>query len=81
MEIGLVSEEGKVFFTQVAGFLARRIVNELKVGDSVHIGNRFGMIKFGSRVDVFVSENWIPVVSLNDKVIAGETILFELKNK
>ena len=81
MEIGLVSEEGKVFFTQVAGFLARRIVNELKVGDSVHIGNKFGMIKFGSRVDIFVSENWSPVVSLNDKVTAGETILFELKNK
>lgn len=81
MEIGLVSEFGRVFYTQVAGFLARRIVNELKIGDSVNIGDRFGMIKFGSRVDVFVPENWTPVAHLNDNVKAGETILFELKNK
>ncbi|MGB5288248.1 MAG: phosphatidylserine decarboxylase [Ignavibacteriaceae bacterium] len=45
------------------------------------MGDRFGMIKFGSRVDVFVSEKWTPVAGLNDKVTAGETILFELKNK
>jgi len=81
MEIGLISDEGKVFFTQVAGFLARRIVNELKVGDSVNIGERFGMIKFGSRVDVFTPENWTPIAKLNDNVKAGETVLFELKNK
>jgi phosphatidylserine decarboxylase len=81
MEIGLVSEEGKVFFTQVAGFLARRIVNELKIGDTVNIGDRFGMIKFGSRVDVFAPENWTPVAKLNDNVKAGETVLFKLKNK
>jgi phosphatidylserine decarboxylase len=81
MEIGLVSEEGKVFFTQVAGFLARRIVNELNIGDTVNIGDRFGMIKFGSRVDVFAPENWTPVAKLNDNVKAGETVLFKLKNK
>lgn len=81
MEIGLISEEGKVFFTQVAGFLARRIVNELKIGDTVNIGDRFGMIKFGSRVDVFAPENWTPVAKLNDNVKAGETVLFKLKNK
>lgn len=80
MEIGLISEKGKILFTQVAGFLARRIVNELSVGDSVVIGERFGMIKFGSRVDVFVPRNWKPAVKLNDKVTAGETILFELKD-
>ncbi len=80
MEIGLVSEKGKVLFTQVAGFLARRIVNELNVGDSVRIGERFGMIKFGSRVDVFVPSDWKPVIKLNDHVTAGETILFELKD-
>jgi len=81
MEIGIVSNEGKVFFTQVAGFLARRIVNELKIGDTVNIGERFGMIKFGSRVDVYVPENWTAVAKLNDNVKAGETVLFELKNK
>jgi len=79
METGIVSDGDKILFTQIAGFLARRIVNDLKVGDNVNIGERFGMIKFGSRVDVFVPGSWNPVVKLNDNVQAGETILFELK--
>jgi len=79
METGIVSEGNKILFTQIAGFLARRIVNDLKVGDNVNIGDRFGMIKFGSRVDIFVPGSWNPVVKLNDNVQAGETILFELK--
>jgi phosphatidylserine decarboxylase len=78
MEIGLNSTSGKVLFTQVAGFLARRIVTELNIGDTVKIGTRFGMIKFGSRVDVFAPGNFRPTVNLNDKVQAGETILFEI---
>ena len=80
METGIVSDGNKILFTQIAGFLARRIVNDLKIGDNVTIGERFGMIKFGSRVDVFVPEKWKPVVQLNDNVHAGETILFELKD-
>lgn len=81
MEIGILSNYGKVLFTQIAGFLARRIVNDLKINDEVTIGERFGMIKFGSRVDVFVPKNWAPIVKLNDNASAGETILFELKDK
>ena len=77
MEIGINSNYGKILFTQVAGFLARRIVTELNVGDRVRIGDRFGMIKFGSRVDVFVPADFKSSVKLNDRVIAGETILFE----
>jgi phosphatidylserine decarboxylase len=80
METGLVTKHGKILFTQIAGFIARRIVNDLKIGDSVMIGNRYGMIKFGSRVDIFVSSDWIPAVKLEDNVTAGETILFKLKN-
>ncbi len=76
-EFGIESKYGKVFFTQVAGFVARRIVYEIKEGDSVKMGNRFGMIKFGSRVDVIVSKDWNERVSLNQSVKAGETILFE----
>lgn len=79
MEIGINSAEGKVFFNQVAGFVARRIVNELSLNQKVKIGERFGMIKFGSRVDVICSKNWEPKVAANDKVSAGESILFELK--
>jgi phosphatidylserine decarboxylase len=80
METGIIADGDKILFTQIAGFLARRIVNDLKVGDDVTIGERFGMIKFGSRVDVFVPGKWKPVVQLNDNVHAGETILFELKD-
>ncbi|GBD90499.1 phosphatidylserine decarboxylase [bacterium BMS3Abin04] len=77
-EIGIQGKNGKVFFTQVAGFIARRIVSTLHKRDSVNIGNRFGMIKFGSRSDVLVPANWKVIVKEGDKVKAGETILFEL---
>ena len=80
METGIVSDGDKILFTQIAGFLARRIVNDLKIGDNVTIGERFGMIKFGSRVDIFVPKKWKPAVQLNDNVFAGETILFEMKD-
>ena len=79
-EFGIKSEYGKIFFTKVAGFIARRIVFDIKFGDSVAIGKRFGMIKFGSRADVVVPENWHPKVKNGDHVTAGETILFELTN-
>jgi phosphatidylserine decarboxylase len=79
-EFGINGEYGKVFFTQVAGFVARRIVYEIKPGDEVKIGERFGMIKFGSRVDVVVPAEWQPKVNVGERVTAGESILFELKN-
>ncbi len=78
MEIGITNTNGKIFFTQVAGFVARRIVNELTAGDEVKIGERFGMIKFGSRVDVIAPLNWKPIVKKDQNVTAGESILFEL---
>jgi phosphatidylserine decarboxylase len=77
-EFGIQGKYGKVFFTQVAGFVARRIVYELKEGNSVQQGSRFGMIKFGSRVDVVVPFDWIEKVKKDDHVTAGETILFEM---
>lgn len=78
-EIGINSKFGKMLFTQIAGFIARRIVCNLKVGDNVTMGNRFGMIKFGSRSDVIVPKNWKLKVKVGDKVTAGETILFEME--
>ncbi|MBX2976192.1 MAG: phosphatidylserine decarboxylase family protein [Ignavibacteriaceae bacterium] len=80
-EIGISSKFGKVFFTQVAGFVARRIVFELNVGDSVTAGNRFGMIKFGSRVDVIVPHECEVLVKKDEIVRAGETILFKFPRK
>ena len=78
-EFGITSKYGKVLFTQVAGMVARRIVYDLKLGDSVKMGNRFGMIKFGSRVDVVVPKKWDLKVKVNDLTTAGETILFDIK--
>ncbi|MBS3945656.1 MAG: phosphatidylserine decarboxylase family protein [Melioribacter sp.] len=76
-EIGITCKFGKMLFTQVAGFIARRIVFDLKLGDSVSIGDRFGMIKFGSRSDVVVPKEWKLKVKLGDVVTAGQTVLFE----
>ncbi len=80
-EYGISSKHGKVFFTQVAGFVARRIVYEVKKGDQVRAGERFGMIKFGSRVDVIVPADWNTKIKKDDIVTAGETILFEYQGK
>ncbi len=75
-EIAIDSHLGKVLFTQVAGFVARRIVYDLKQGEQVSMGNRFGMIKFGSRVDVWVGQGFSSQVKVGDIVRAGETVLF-----
>lgn len=76
-EIGINYGDGKLLFTQVAGFVARRIVYDLKLNDEVKIGERFGMIKFGSRVDVIIPKDWKIKVNEGETVKAGETILFE----
>jgi phosphatidylserine decarboxylase len=74
-ELGLENEHGKVVVKQIAGIIARRIVCNLKQGDLVKAGDRFGMIKFGSRLDLFLPENAQIKVKLNHKVRAGETIM------
>ncbi|MBE2280669.1 MAG: phosphatidylserine decarboxylase family protein [Ignavibacteriaceae bacterium] len=75
---GITKSSGeKVLYSQISGFVARRIVNELKEGDSVKTGEKFGMIKFGSRVDVFMPVGSKVNVKLGDVVTAGETILAE----
>lgn len=76
-EIGILSKYGKVYFCQIAGFIARRIECELELIQEVKMGERFGMIKFGSRVDVVVPIQWNIKVKKEQKVKAGETILFE----
>jgi phosphatidylserine decarboxylase len=68
-----------VAVTQVAGLIARRIVCWPGIGDSVLQAERFGMIRFGSRMDVYVPEESEILVSLGDHVYAGETILCRLK--
>ena len=76
--IGIQGERFKVLFKQITGFVARRIVCELRVGDKVNIGEKFGMIKFGSRTDVIIPANAIIKVSVNQKVTGGITLLAEV---
>ena len=76
MEIGMEESRGTpILFTQVAGFIARRIVCGLQVGDTVQAGNRFGMIKFGSRLDIVIPDGVRLVVSEGQKTVAGETVI------
>jgi phosphatidylserine decarboxylase len=74
-ELGLENTHGNVIIKQIAGIIARRIVCKVKTGDTVKAGQRFGMIQFGSRVDLFLPENVEIKVKLHQKVKAGETII------
>jgi len=74
-EIWLGNDKVKVVLRQIAGILARRIVCHVKEGDVVKSGERFGMIKFGSRVEIFLPEKVKIEVGLNQKVKAGETVI------
>ncbi|MFH2004621.1 MAG: phosphatidylserine decarboxylase family protein [Bacteroidota bacterium] len=76
--IGVDNGKFKLLFKQIAGFIARRIVADLRVGMKTTAGERFGMIKFGSRVDVIMPKNAVIKIKVNDTVKAGETILAEI---
>ena len=70
-----------VGFTQIAGLIARRIMAFTKAGDIVAAGQRVGLIRFGSRVDVYLPPNTAPRVALGQRTIAGETVLAVLGEK
>lgn len=69
----------RILVKQIAGILARRISCWVKTGDEVQRGQRFGMIKFGSRVEVFVPKTCEFTVGLGDKVRSGETVICRQK--
>lgn len=71
----------KVGFVQIAGLIARRIVCDVKEGDSVKVGQRFGMIRFGSRMDVYLPKDVGVHVIEGQRVLAGETVLADLSSK
>ena len=68
----------KIAFTQIAGLVARRIMSFVAEGDRVAAGERIGLIRFGSRVDVFLPVGTGSLVLLGQRTIAGETVLGEL---
>ncbi|MFD2234442.1 phosphatidylserine decarboxylase [Phaeospirillum tilakii] len=65
-------------FVQIAGLVARRIANDLKEGQRVQAGERFGLIRFGSRLDIYLPVGAKPLVVVGQKAIAGETVLADL---
>jgi phosphatidylserine decarboxylase len=74
-EITIESPYGPVSFSQVAGILARRIICYLKNNDSVNRGARFGLIRFGSRIDMYLDPDIEIKVAVGDRVKGGESII------
>lgn len=68
-------ESETIAFVQIAGLVARRIVCKIKIGDKVTAGERFGLIRYGSRLDLYLPLNFQNFVKIGDKVYAGKTIL------
>jgi phosphatidylserine decarboxylase len=77
MSVGIESARGRVLVRQIAGLIARRIVNYASLGDQAEQGARMGIIRFGSRVDVFVPPTSRVRVRVGDFPIAGVTLLAE----
>lgn len=70
----------KLAVVQIAGLVARRIVCEVKEGQQLGTGERFGMIRFGSRLDIYLPDGVAPFVAVGQSTIAGETVLADLRS-
>jgi phosphatidylserine decarboxylase len=74
----IASEIGRIGVVQIAGLIARRIVCFVREGATVGAGERIGMIRFGSRVDVYLPEGVRPLIAEGQTAIAGETVIADL---
>ena len=70
---------GRIGVVQIAGLVARRIVSFVREGETIGVGDRFGLIRFGSRVDVYLPESTRVMVGLGATAIAGETVLADTR--
>ena len=68
-------------FVQVAGLIARRIICDAKEGDVVSVGERYGLIRFGSRMDIYLPSGVAPQVVVGQRAIGGETVLADLQSQ
>jgi phosphatidylserine decarboxylase len=75
MYVGVLTRHGRTTLVQIAGIMARRIVCRGKIGETLARGERYGMIKLGSKVDVYLPAGIRPVVSVGDPVRAGESVI------
>ena len=78
MSVGIETARGRVLTRQIAGLIARRIVTYSKVGETVNQGDRMGLIRFGSRVDVFLPISAAVKAKIGDMTVAGTTAIAEL---
>lgn len=79
-EFGITHTSGvRIFYRQITGFIARRIVFHTKVGQTVSAGDRFGIMKFGSRMDILVPPDMEIFVKKGDRTVGGETIIANLE--
>ena len=80
--LGLTLDGGKdIAFVQIAGLVARRILCDVTEGREMKTGERFGMIRFGSRVDVYLPDDVKPMVAVGQTAIAGETVIADIQAK
>jgi len=80
--LGLTLDGGKdVALVQIAGLVARRILCDVTEGKEMKTGERFGMIRFGSRVDVYLPDGVKPMVAVGQTAIAGETVIADIQAK
>jgi phosphatidylserine decarboxylase len=67
----------EIAVVQIAGLVARRILCDVKEGQALKAGERFGMIRFGSRVDVYLDDGMVPLAVVGQRAVAGETVIAE----
>jgi phosphatidylserine decarboxylase len=71
----------KIAFVQIAGLIARRILNTLHKDQVVAAGELYGLIRFGSRLDIYLPEGVEPMVTIGQTMVGGETVIAQLENK
>ncbi len=79
MSVKMETNDGKeIAFVQIAGLIARRIICNLTLEQEVKTGERFGLIRFGSRTDIYLPDGVAPLVSVGQQMIGGETVIADL---
>jgi len=80
MAMALTTADGDIGVVQIAGLVARRIVTTLREGQEVIAGQRMGLIRFGSRAEVYLPRGWATLVTTGQRAVGGETVLADARS-
>lgn len=80
MAIRLSTEGGTIAVVQIAGLIARRILCQVQAGESVETGQRFGLIRFGSRTDLYLPDTWSVRAIVGQRMVGGETVIADARS-